>query len=228
MAQLTPVVTRFNRNFLQMEVVYFAPGLQQATVLRQMGVPVHEIEWSRQRFSPGALSALLKIIRKLEPDIIHAWGHSAQASLYLLKRFMKSMPPLMWTMANDPPIAPKAGFIDRKKMDLVKKALSMQPHVIYPTTAIAAWTSRQGRTYHTHRPIHTHHNNCAISSRCKCKRKYRCISIVEWRNTWFKSQQQWWSSRICRKNSTVPQGAKLVPLLGTQETCRSRQQCRHH
>jgi len=144
MAQLTPVVTRFNRNFLQMEVVYFEPGLQQATVLRQMGVPVHEIEWSRRRFSFGAMSALLKIIRKLDPDIIHAWGHTAQATLFLLRRFMKSMPPVIWTMPNVPPVLPKAGFVDRKKLDMVKKALSMHPHVIYPTTAIAAQYRRLG------------------------------------------------------------------------------------
>jgi len=148
MTQLTPVVTRFNRNFLQMEVVYFEPGLQQATVLRQMGVPVHEIEWSRRRFSPGALAALLKVIRKLEPDIIHGWGHTAQATLYLLKRFVKTMPPIIWTMPNVPPVMPKSGFVDRKKIDIVKKALATHPHIIYPTTAIAAQYRRLGFPEH--------------------------------------------------------------------------------
>jgi len=144
MGQLMPVATRFNRNFLQMEVVYFEPGLQQATVLRQMGVPVHEIEWSRRRFSINALPSLLKIIRKLDPDIIHAWGHSAQTTLYLLKRFMKSMPPVVWTMPNIPTVTPKSGFLDRKKTDMVKKAVAMNPHIVYPTTAIAAQYRRIG------------------------------------------------------------------------------------
>lgn len=144
MAQLTPVVTRFNRNFLQMEVVHFEPGATQSTALRQMGVPVHEIEWSRKRFSLGALPALLKIIRKVEPDIIHAWGHSAQVALYLLKRFMKSAPPVLWTMPNLPPVMPKSGFVDRKKLNLLKKAMAANPHIIYPTTAIAAQYRRIG------------------------------------------------------------------------------------
>ncbi len=118
MSQLTPVVTRFNRNFLHMEVVYFEPGSTQATALRQMGVPVHEIEWSRRRFSLTALPALLKLIRRLEPDIIHAWGHSAQTTLHLLKRFMKTAPPVVWTMPNLPPIKPKSGFVDRQKLKI--------------------------------------------------------------------------------------------------------------
>jgi len=144
MAQLTPVVTRFNKNFLQMEVVYFEPGATHSTALRQMGVPVHDIEWSRRRFSLGALPGLLKIIRDFEPDIIHAWGHSAQVSLHLLKRFIKSAAPIIWTMPNIPPVASKAGFLDRKKVAMLKKALAINPHVVYPTTAIAAQYRRLG------------------------------------------------------------------------------------
>src|SRR5690349_23711003 len=144
MAQLTPVVTRFNKNFLQMEVVYFEPGAAHSTALRQMGVPVHEIEWSRRRFSLGALPALLKIIREFDPDIIHAWGHSAQVSLHLLKRFIKSSIPIMWTMPNVPPLTPQSRFLDRKKVNMLKKALAMNPHVVYPTTAIAAQYRRLG------------------------------------------------------------------------------------
>ena len=144
MAQLTPVVTRCNKHFLQMDVVYFEPGLPQATALRQMGVPVHEIEWSRKRFSLGALPALLKIIREFEPDVIHAWGHSAQVAVHLLKRFIRSMPPVIWTMPNALPITPQSRFLDRKKLDLVKKALVMNPHIVYPTTAIAAQYRRLG------------------------------------------------------------------------------------
>lgn len=144
LAQLTPVVMRFNKNFLHMQVVFFQPGLTQATALRQMGVPVHEIEWSRKRFSLGALSAMSKVIREFEPDIIHAWGHSAQASLYLMKRFIKNMPPIMWTMPNAEPLPTKAGLVDRKKLELVKKAVTMNPHIVYPTNAIAAQYRRIG------------------------------------------------------------------------------------
>lgn len=144
MAQLSPVVTRFNRNFLHMEIVYFEPGSTQATALRQMGVPVHEIEWSRRRFSIAALPALLKQIKQMQPDIIHCWGHSAQLALHLLKRFVKNMPPVVWTMPNLLPLPPKPGFLDRKKLNMLKKALAMNPHIIYPTTAIAAHYRRLG------------------------------------------------------------------------------------
>jgi glycosyltransferase involved in cell wall biosynthesis len=144
MAQLTPVVTRFNKNFLNMEVVYFQPGANQSMGLRQLGVPVHEIEWSRRRFSLSALPTLLKLIRQFEPDVIHAWGHTAQVTLHFLKRFLKSMPPVVWTMPNTPAFAPKAGFLDRKKLELLKKALLAQPHVVYPTSAIAAQYRRLG------------------------------------------------------------------------------------
>ena len=144
MAQLTPVVTRFNKNFLHMEVVYFEPGANQSMALRQMGVPVHEIEWSRRRFSLSALPTLLRLIRQFEPDVIHAWGATAQIALHFLKRFLKPMPPVVWTMPNTPAIMPKAGFLDSKKLDFLKKALVTQPHVVYPTSAIAAQYRRLG------------------------------------------------------------------------------------
>lgn len=144
MVQLTPVATRFNRSFLQMEVVYFAPGTSQAATLRQLGVPVHEIEWARGRFSLTALPELLKRIRTFQPDVIHAWGHSAQLALHLLKRFIKPLPPVVWSMPNAAPLPAKQGFIDRKKLVMLKKAMLTQPHIVYPTTAVAAQYRRLG------------------------------------------------------------------------------------
>jgi glycosyltransferase involved in cell wall biosynthesis len=142
--QLTSLVTRTDRTHVTMQVVHFAPGTAHAAVLRQAGVPVHELELSRKRFAVTALSEVLKHIRNFAPDVIHAWGHTAQLATRILKPFAKRLPPVVWTMPNAPPLTDATGFIDRRKVLLLKQGAQLAQCIVYPTSALAAQYRRLG------------------------------------------------------------------------------------
>lgn len=131
---LTPLLMRADRRRFQMQVAYFAPGETQAAVARQSGVPVHELELSRRRFAPGAVSELFNILRTFKPDVIHAWGHSAQCAMTLLQKFCKWNPAVVWNMSapcNDDLLA-------RGKLKLLRASIRLPKEIVYSTSALAA------------------------------------------------------------------------------------------
>ena len=73
-----PVLTRMPKQRVKTQVVCLAPGAVPAAVLRQSGVPVHDVALSRQRFSFGGFGELLKAAKAFKPDVIQAWGYTAQ------------------------------------------------------------------------------------------------------------------------------------------------------
>lgn len=142
--QLTALITRTDRTHIAMQVVHFTPGTAHAAVLRQAGIPVHELELSRKRFAVGALATLQQHVRRFKPDVIHAWGHTAQLATRLLGLFSAKLPPLLWTMPNTMPIAANTAFIDRQKVHWLKKSAGVAEQIVYPTTALAAQYRRLG------------------------------------------------------------------------------------
>lgn len=142
--QLTALVTRTDRTHVNMHVVHFTPGTAHAAVVRQAGVPVHELELSRKRFAATALSELQTQIRRGKPDVVHAWGHTAQLALRAIGTFGKALPPVLWTMPNVVPLTNDTGFIDRNKVAFVKRSARHAQRIVYPTAALAAQYRRLG------------------------------------------------------------------------------------
>lgn len=142
--QLTALATRTDRSHVSMQVVHFAPGTAHAAVLRQAGIPVHELELSRKRFAITALGEVLRHIRNFAPDVIHAWGHTAQLTSRVLGPFVKQLPPVLWTMPNTAPLVDDTGFIDRRKLAWLKQGAKAAQCIVYPTTALAAQYRRLG------------------------------------------------------------------------------------
>lgn len=141
---LTPLLMRADRQRFQMQVAYFAPGETQAAVARQSGVPVHELELSRRRFSPTAPRELLGMLREFRPELIHAWGPSAQSATALLKGFLKWRPLVIWNMSTTAPLSSDAGLIARGKLKLTKKLIKLPKQIVYPSAALAAHYRRLG------------------------------------------------------------------------------------
>jgi glycosyltransferase involved in cell wall biosynthesis len=138
-AQLTPLLARIDRKHFRLEVVNFAPGDRQAAVMRQLGVPVHDIELSRRRFAPSAFSELRKFASSFKPDLIHTWGHSAA----LAARWLQGVRvPTVWTMPAGEPDS--TNFLDRFKVKQLVKHAAMSKHIVYPSNAIAAAYRRLG------------------------------------------------------------------------------------
>lgn len=139
-AQLTPLLARIDREHFEMQVVHFAPGDKQAAVMRQLGVPVHDIELSRRRFAPGSLSELRQHALRFKPDLIHAWGHTAPLAARWLKGARTL--PILWTM---PPSTPDSShFLDRYKLKQLSKQAATPNHIVYPSKALAAQYRRLG------------------------------------------------------------------------------------
>ncbi|MGE0114660.1 MAG: glycosyltransferase [Steroidobacteraceae bacterium] len=139
-AQLAPLLARVDREHFEMQVINFAPGDRQAAVMRQLGIPVHDIELSRRRFAPGALGALRQQASRFQPDLIHAWGHTASLAIRWLKGMRST--PMLWTMPTGKP--DNAHFIDRYKLKQLSKLATTAKHIVYPSRAMAAEYRRLG------------------------------------------------------------------------------------
>jgi glycosyltransferase involved in cell wall biosynthesis len=139
-AQLTPLLSRIDREHLQMQVVNFAPGDRQAAVMRQLGVPVHDIELSRRRLALSAIGELRQHSAKFQPELIHAWGHTAA----LAARWLKGVSniPTVWTMPAGKPDS--SHFLDRYKLKQLSKRAASAKHIVYPSKAVAAEYRRLG------------------------------------------------------------------------------------
>ncbi|MGD9842776.1 MAG: glycosyltransferase [Steroidobacteraceae bacterium] len=144
-AQLTPLLGRIDPQHVQMQVVNFAPGDRQAALMRQLSVPVHDIELSRRRFAPNALGELRQRVGKFKPDVIHAWGHTAQLATRLLPGAGRTVP-MVWSMpAKIPnPNFDQESWLDRYKLNLLSKQAKRPAHLVYGSASGAAHYSRMG------------------------------------------------------------------------------------
>ena len=138
-AQLTPLLSRIDREHVQMQVINFAPGDKQAAVMRQQGVPVYDIELSRRRLSPAALGQLRQYAARFQPDLVHAWGHTAALAARWLKG--SNQVPVLWTL---PAHKASDNLLDRYKFKQLTRLAGKPKHLVYASRAIAAEYHRLG------------------------------------------------------------------------------------
>ncbi len=145
--QLAALLSRIDRELIDMQVISFAKGDRQTQVMRQLGVPVHDIELSRRHWSLNALTQLRAPLKRFKPDIIHAWGHSAQWA----GQWLNCAAPMLWTM---PPTLPDTThWLNKLKLKQVQKLAHQTRraprHVVCPAQSIAAHYRRLGFPEHT-------------------------------------------------------------------------------
>jgi glycosyltransferase involved in cell wall biosynthesis len=139
-----PLLTRMPKARVKAQVACLAPGAVPAAVLRQNGVPVHDIALSRRRFSFGAWQDLLQVAKQFRPDVIQAWGHTAQIASVALRSRCDGKPRLVWSVSDTAPLARDAGLIDRRKLKLAAKLSARVDRVVYASEAGASQHRRAG------------------------------------------------------------------------------------
>lgn len=139
-----PMLTRMPKARARMMVVCLSPNAVPGAVLRQNGVPVYDVALSRQRIAFGAVAQLVKTMRAFRPEIIHAWGYTAQlASLFLRSRCQWELK-LVWTFASTSPPSRGAGLIERQKLKYVSMLAKRANAVVYTSEAAASAHRRAG------------------------------------------------------------------------------------
>jgi glycosyltransferase involved in cell wall biosynthesis len=141
---LMPVLTRMPKERVKTQVVCLAPGAVPAAVLRQSGVPVHDVALSRKRFSFGGFGELLKTAKAFKPDVIHAWGYTAQIVANAVRKRCDRKIKVVWTVAGTTPLPRGAGMIDRQKVKYAAKAAPTANRIVYASQAGAAQHRRVG------------------------------------------------------------------------------------
>jgi glycosyltransferase involved in cell wall biosynthesis len=141
---LMPVLTRMPKQRVKTQVVCLAPGAVPAAVLRQSGVPVHDVALSRQRFTFGGFGELLKTAKVFKPDVIQAWGYTAQIVANQVRKRCDRKIKVVWTVAGTAPLTRGAGMIDRRKVKYAAKAAPTADRIVYASEAGAAQHRRAG------------------------------------------------------------------------------------
>ena len=139
-----PLLTRLPRPRVKSLVACLSPGAVPSAVLRQSGVPTYDLALSRKRFSPRAYLELQQATRNFRPDVIHAWGHTAQIVAALLRPGCEWKPQLIWNIADTAPLTKDAGFFDRQKLKYAAKFASRADRIVYSSEAAAAGHRRVG------------------------------------------------------------------------------------
>lgn len=139
-----PLLTRMPKQRVKAQVVSLAPGFAPGAVLRQNGVPVHDVALSRRRFSWGAFRELLDVTRQFRPDVIQAWGLTARIAALLVRARCDWQPKLVWSVADTAPLPKDAGWIDRQKLKLTGKYSSKADRIVYTSEAAASLHRRAG------------------------------------------------------------------------------------
>lgn len=139
-----PLLTRMPKQRVKAQVVCLSPGAVPASVLRQNGVPVHDVPLSRQRFALHGFRDLLQAVRLFRPDVIQAWGHTAQIISGLVRKRCEWKPRVVWNVANTAPLARDAGFIDRQKLKVAARLSAGADRIVYTSEAGASQHRRAG------------------------------------------------------------------------------------
>ena len=143
-ALFMPLLTRLPKARVKSQVVTLAPDFAPAAVLRQAGIPVHDVALSTRRFAPSAPQELLKTVREFHPDIIQAWGLTAQLAALLVRTRCHWQPKLVWSPVDTLPLPPKASFLDQQKLKLSAKFAPKVIRIVYTSEAGAAMHRRAG------------------------------------------------------------------------------------
>ncbi|MBM0104544.1 glycosyltransferase [Steroidobacter sp. S1-65] len=139
-----PLLTRLPRQRVKAQVACLSPGAVPSAVLRQNGVPTFDLALSRKRFSPTAFGELVQSARHFRPDVIQAWGHTAQILSTMLRKRCDWKPRLVWSLADTAPLTKNAGFIDRQKLKYAAKFAARADRIVYTSEAAAAQHRRVG------------------------------------------------------------------------------------
>lgn len=139
-----PLLTKMPKQRIKAQVVSMAPGFAAGTVLRQSGIPVHDIALSRRRFSWSAAKELLDIARAFRPDVVQAWGHTAQLAALLLRSRCDWKPKVVWSIADTAPLPKNAGLLDRQKLKLTARFSIKPDRVVFTSEAAASLHRRAG------------------------------------------------------------------------------------
>lgn len=139
-----PLLMRLPKQRVKAQVVSLSPGCVRAAMLRQHGVPVHDVALSRQRFSASAFKELIVAVQAFRPDVIQAWGHTAQIVAASVRRRCDWKPHVICSIADTVPLPKGAGMIDRHKLKLAAKAAARADRIVYTSEAAAAHHRRAG------------------------------------------------------------------------------------
>jgi len=141
---LMPVLTRLPKQRVKTQVICLAPNAVPGAVLRQSGVPVHDVALSRKRFSFGGFGELVKAARGFRPDVIHAWGYTAQICANMLRKRLDRKIKVVWTVGSTTPLPRGAGLIDRQKVKYAAKAAATADRIVFASDSGAAQHRRAG------------------------------------------------------------------------------------
>ena len=139
-----PLMTKMPKQRVKMQVASLSPGFTPAAVLRQNGVPVHDVSLSRSRFSWGAFGELLNATRQFRPDVIQAWGHTAQLAALAVRARCDWKPKVVWSVGDTAPLPKKAGLIDRQKLKFTAKYAGGVDRIVYTSEAAGSQHRRVG------------------------------------------------------------------------------------
>lgn len=139
-----PLTTRLPKQKVKVQVVSLAPGCVRAAILRQHGVPVHDVAFSRTRFAMNGFSELMSAVHAFRPDVIQAWGHTAQLVSITVRKKCDWSPAVIWSVVETAPLAKDAGFVDRHKLKLVAKSAERADRIVYASEAGATHHRRAG------------------------------------------------------------------------------------
>jgi glycosyltransferase involved in cell wall biosynthesis len=139
-----PLLTRMPKARVRAEVVCLSPGAAPAAVLRQNGAPVHDVALSRNRFSMQAFGEIVAAAKEFRPDIIQAWGSTAQIVSTHVRKRCAGKPKLIWSVAETAPLPRNAGFLDRQKLKFAVKRSRGVDRIVYASEAGASHYARAG------------------------------------------------------------------------------------
>ena len=141
---LLPLLLRGDRRSVQSRVVHFAPGHPHAGVVRQAGIPVHEIRLSKKRWSPMAVRELVQVAREFSPDVIHAWGHTATLAGVLLARLSRAKPRCVSSLLGTEPLSVRGGLLERSMLKFVLKVAGDIGQFVFPSEVSQSRHRRAG------------------------------------------------------------------------------------
>ena len=139
-----PLMTKMPKQRVKMQVASLSPGFTPAAVLRQNGVPVHDVSLSKHRFSWGAFGELLNATRQFRPDVIQAWGHTAQLAALAVRARCNWKLKVVWSVGETAPLPKRAGLIDRQKLKLTARYATKADRIVYTSEAAGSQHRRVG------------------------------------------------------------------------------------
>jgi glycosyltransferase involved in cell wall biosynthesis len=94
---LNNLVSGMDRNRFDINVVSLTDLGPVGAMMRDSGIPVHTLDMKAGRPNPVRMAALVKLLRKLQPDIVQTWLYHADL-LGLLAAKMSGVPSLFWNI----------------------------------------------------------------------------------------------------------------------------------